>query len=84
MDKLELLEALAELGEGLHIIRDDKDRIYQGIVKEGKVIFYVTSVGVVYQNETTAWKDKFAEYKEIGWLSDPNHFKVIAEFNRWI
>lgn len=83
MTKLELLEALVKLGEGLHIIRDDRDRLYQGIVKEGRVIFYVTSLGVVYQNMNMNFEE-FDEYEEIGGLSDPDDFKVIAEFNRWI
>ncbi len=84
MNKLELLEALTKLGEGLHIIRDDRDRLYQGIVREGRVMFYVTSLGVVYQNMNMNFEEEFDEYEDIGGLSSPDDFKVIAEFNRWI
>lgn len=78
MKKSELLEALIGLGDGIHNVFDNKNRLYQGIVKNKKVIFYVTSCGSVYQNINQD------EFKEIGQLCGVNDFKVIAEFNKWI
>jgi hypothetical protein len=79
----EVVEELSTLDDGIHQMWDDRNRLYQGIVKDNKVLFYVTPLGVVYQDNGFI-KDLEQDFKEIGDLSLPDDFKTIAKFNKWI
>ncbi|QDF28958.1 hypothetical protein [Halarcobacter anaerophilus] len=79
----EVVEDLSTLDDGIHQMWDEQDRLYQGIVKDKKVLFFVTPLGVVYQDNGFT-KDLEQEFKEVGGLSSPDDFKTIAKFNKWI
>lgn len=79
----EIVDNLSTLDDGLHQILDEQNRVYQGIVKNHKVLFYVSSLGVVYQDNGVI-KDSEQDFKEVGGLNSPDDFKAIAEFNKWV
>lgn len=79
----EVLKDLSSLDDGIHKMWDLQNRLYQGIVKDNKVLFYVSPMGVVYQNNEVNDNSEQG-FKEIGELSCPDDFFIIAKFNKWI
>jgi hypothetical protein len=79
----DVVKDLSTLDDGIHQIWDDRNRLYQGIVKDKKVLFYVTSLGTVFQDNGFT-EDLEQSFKEIGDLESPDDFATIAKFNKWI
>ena len=84
MNRKELVADLETLDDGIHKIWDDRERLYQGIVKDHKVLFFVTSMGVVYQDNGFEDKTLDQAFKELGDLSNPDDFKTVAIWNKWV
>ncbi len=84
MNRKDLINDLETLDDGLHEIRDSLNRLYMGIVKDNKVLFYVSGTGTVYQDDGYNFTPYEQKFKEIGNLSSPEDFNIIAKFNKWI
>lgn len=84
MTREQLINELEKIGDGINTITDDKNRLYQGIVKNGTILFYVDSMGGVFQNKNHKKPIVEPSFKEIGQLQRKEDFEVIAVFNEWI